>query len=196
MPFELNVISGLNHLGELIKESLNIQNDEAIAINCIGALRRIQVEERSATIRMLPSLNTRVMTIVEEEADFCNSRMDFLKCFKECLRLTTLYFEMLEESFPPTSNERLMLEREYSRSIIRILSCDDDIVDRDSECWESSVQWSERLQEASSLFGYSNDIVDDVEVLLKRYRSGWSLRLSESGHESGIYLTWKEDPVV
>ncbi|KAI5652946.1 hypothetical protein M9H77_30133 [Catharanthus roseus] len=196
VPFEFNVISGLNHLGELTKESLNIQNDEAIAINCIGALRRIQVEERSDMIKMLLSLNPRVVTIVEEEADFSNSRIDFVKCFEECLRFTTLYFEMLEESFPPTSNERLMLEREYSRSIIRILACDDDIVDGGSECRESGVQWSERLREASSPFRYSDDIVDDVKALLKRYRSGWSLRLPQSDHESGIYLTWKEDPVV
>jgi hypothetical protein len=32
--------------------------------------------------------------------------------------------------------------------------------------------------------------------LLKRYRAGWALVLPQGDHDSGIYLTWKEEPVV
>ncbi|KAL3506771.1 hypothetical protein ACH5RR_032153 [Cinchona calisaya] len=196
VPFEFNLISGLNHLGGLTKESLNIQDDEAVAINCIGALRRVRVEERNAIIGMFQSFRPRVVTIVEEEADFSSSKTDFVKCFEECLRYTTLYFEMLEESFPPTSNERLMLERECSRSIVRVLACDDETGEGDSECRERGVQWTERLRGAFLPLGYSDDVIDDVKALLKRYRTGWSLQPSQADHESGIYLTWKEEPVV
>lgn len=227
VPFEFNVVvitDGLNnHMGGITKESLNVQEDEAVAINCVGALRRVRVEQRSSVIRMLKSLHPRVVTIVEEEADFTNSRDDFVKCFEECLRFTTLYFDMLEDCFPPTSNERLMLERECSRSIVRVLACndDDDHEDNDdndetrhpdndvngdgadsSECRERGVQWSDRLREAAfSPVGYSDDVIDDVKALLKRYRAGWSLQLPQGGgsstdHEAGVYLTWKEEPVV
>ncbi|CDP03469.1 unnamed protein product [Coffea canephora] len=196
VPFEFNLISGLSHLGGLTKENLNIQDDEAIAINCIGALRRVQVEERTAVIQMFQSFQPRIVTVVEEEADFTSSKNDFVKCFEECLRFTTLYFEMLEESFPPTSNERLMLERECSRSIVRVLACDDEIGEGDSECRERGSQWTERLREAFSPVSYSDDVVDDVKALLKRYRTGWSLQPQQADHESGIYLAWKEEPVV
>ncbi|CAK9183288.1 unnamed protein product [Ilex paraguariensis] len=195
VPFEFRVISGLNHLGELTKEGLGVQEDEAIAVNCIGALRRVEVEQRATVIQMFQSLHPRVVTVVEEEGDFSSSRNDFVKCFEECLRFCTLYFEMLEESFVPTSNERLMLERECSRSIVRVLACEDDIGGGDCERRERGSQWSERLKEAFTPFGFSEDVVDDVKALLKRYRAGWSLVLAQ-GDNSGIYLAWKEEPVV
>ncbi|KAM1037067.1 hypothetical protein ACFX13_032660 [Malus domestica] len=213
VPFEINVISGLNNLGELTKEDLGVQEDEAVAVNCIGALRRVEVEERGAVIRMFQSLRPRVVTVVEEEADLFSSSVnhDFVKCFEECLRFYTLYFDMLEESFVPTSNERLMLERECSRSIVRVLGCDhhdhdDDKNGGECERRERGSQWSDRLKVAFSPVGFSDDVVDDVKALLKRYRAGWALVLpppqggGEGGgddiDQTGIYLTWKEEPVV
>ncbi|XVF65641.1 hypothetical protein PTKIN_Ptkin09bG0265400 [Pterospermum kingtungense] len=198
VPFEFNVISGLNHLGELTKEGLGVSDDEAIAVNCIGALRRVAVEERGAVIQMFQSLRPKVVTVVEEEADFSSTRYDFVSCFEECLRFYTLYFEMLEESFNPTSNEKLMLERECSRSIVRILACDNEEDNGDGgECErrERGSQWSDRLKEAFSPVGFSDDVVDDVKALLKRYKAGWAL-MQPHQDEIGLYLTWKEEPAV
>lgn len=210
VPFEFNVVSGLNHLGEITKDILNVQDDESVAINCIGALRRVAVEDRGPILRTFRSLRPKVVTIVEEDADFTNNRDDFVKCFEECLRFYTLYLEMLEESFPATSNERLMLERECSRSILRVLGCDDQSSsDGDCESRERGTQWSERLREAGfSPFSLNDDAVDDVKALLKRYKGGWALQVpqqagednttssSSSASASGIYLTWKDEPVV
>ncbi|KAF2300301.1 hypothetical protein GH714_011520 [Hevea brasiliensis] len=203
VPFEINVISGLNNLSELNQEGLGVQEDEAIAINCIGALRTVEIEERSSLIRMFQSLNPRVVTVVEEEADFTSSRYEFVKCFEECLRYYTLYFEMLEESFAPTSNERLMLERECSRSIVRVLACDHEENDGgggggECERRERGNQWCERLRDVLTPVGFSDDVVDDVKALLKRYRPGWSFMQPPQGDQegSGLYLTWKEEPVV
>ncbi|KAL5543199.1 hypothetical protein UlMin_010909 [Ulmus minor] len=214
VPFEFNVISGLNNLGELTKEGLGVQEDEAIAINCIGALRRVEINQREAVIGMFESLKPKIVTVVEEEADFSSTRSDFVKCFEECLRFYTLYFEMLEESFPPTSNEKLMLERECSRSIVRVLACDNNEVEEEieeeeennngrrsnsnggeSERREKGSQWCEKLMKSFSPFVFSDDVVDDVKALLKRYQSGWSLVLPNET-TSGIYLTWKEEPVI
>ncbi|XP_057727809.1 protein SHORT-ROOT-like [Arachis stenosperma] len=222
VPFEFNVINGLDRLGELTKESLGITNDEAIAVNCIGALRRIEVEERESAIRMFRSLNPKVVTVVEEEADFSSNRNDFVQCFEECLKFYGLYFEMLEESFPLTSNERLMLERDCSRSIVRVLACgggdeqnnndENNNKEEFEDCCERrerGTQWCEKLKKEFSGAKFSDDVVDDVKALLKRYRGGWSLVLpqqqqQEEGHNSnynnntlsGIFLTWKEEPVV
>ncbi|XP_062100779.1 protein SHORT-ROOT-like [Humulus lupulus] len=265
VPFEFNVISELGRLGELTRERLGIEDDEAVAVNCVGTLRRAEVEDREAAMRAFRSLKPRIVTVVEEEADFTTTRDDFVGCFEECLRFYTLYFEMLEESFAVTSNEKLMLERECSRGIIRVLACDDDQDQLDhhdqdmddpkeqddqnnknnnskdsnnnnikngmrrsttattwdcSERREKGKQWSERLKRGSFWpVGYSNDVLDDVKALLKRYRpSGWGLVHppqaigGEGGHQrqqerqllvydessstSGIYLKWKEEPVI
>lgn len=211
VPFEFNVVSGLTHLGEITKDALNVRDDESVAINCIGALRRVGVDERSAILRTFLTLRPKVVTVVEEHADFTHTRHDFVKCFEECIRFYTLYLEMLAESFPATSNERLMLERECSRSILRVLGCDDPSSnDGDSESRERGTQWSEKLRDAGfSPFTLNDDAVDDVKALLKRYKSGWALQppqqqagednttgTSSSSTSSGIYLTWKDEPVV
>ncbi|KAL1827013.1 hypothetical protein ACET3Z_005425 [Daucus carota] len=199
VPFEFNVVTGLNRLGGITKEGLGVHDDEAVAINCMGALRRVEVDERGAVIKMLRSLNPRVVTVVEEEADFCSPRNDFVKCFDESLRFYTLYFEMLEESFVPTSNERLMLERESARSMVRVLACDEDhntdTCGGDCERREKGKQWSERLKENFNQYSFSDDCIDDVKALLKRYRPGWSL-VQPQESDLGLYLTWKEEPMV
>ncbi|XP_073136041.1 protein SHORT-ROOT-like [Henckelia pumila] len=202
VPFQFKVMSGLNRLGDLTKEGLGVRDDEALAVNCIGALRKVHVEERMDVIKMIQTLRPRVVTIVEEEADFSTNRNDFVKCFEECLRFYTAYFDMLEESFPTTSNEKLMLERECSRTIVRVLACDDDEsrdhAGGDNERRERGIQWVERLRGSGfSSVGYSDDVMDDIKALLKRYRAGWSYVLpTGSVDDSGIYLSWKQEPVV
>ncbi|KAM6566720.1 hypothetical protein CsatA_025848 [Cannabis sativa] len=287
VPFEFNVVSELSRLGELTRERLGIQDDEAVAVNCVGTLRRAEVEDREAAMRAFLSLKPRIVTVVEEEADFTSTREDFVGCFEECLRFYTLYFDMLEESFGRTSNEKLMLERECSRGIVSVLACDDDqdyedqsldhqYHDQQMNCgpgeegnddqnndnnsnndindsnnnnnnfkdgrtrrrtnttstWDCSErrekgkQWSEKLKRGSFRpVGYSDDVLDDVKALLKRYPPGWGLvhhqpqsiingpdqRQQEqqerqllvyddsnsiTSASAGIYLTWKEEPVV
>lgn len=243
VPFELNMVSEPTSGTRLTREALGVRDDEAVAVNCVGALRRAGLEEREAVMRVLRSLKPKVVTVVEEEANMVTATAaavalgnddelgkGFVGLFEECLRFYTLYFEMLEESFAPTSNEKLMLERECSRGIVRALACDDDDDDQinegddsggregdenhavvndggrkgwDYERREKGQQWCERMKKALfSPVGYSDDVVDDVKALLKRYPSGWGLVLpqrqqqQQQNDQYGIYLTWKEEPVV
>ncbi|XP_054811714.1 protein SHORT-ROOT-like [Prosopis cineraria] len=197
VPFELKVMSGLNHLGELTRDGLGVHEDEAVAVNCVGALRRVRAEERGGVIAMFRSLNPRVVTVVEEEADFLSNRDDFVEAFEECLRFFSLYFEMLEESFGATSNERLMLERECSRNIVRVLACGVD-EEEEAERSERGRQWSQRLKQEFRPLAFSDDVLDDVKALLRRYRPGWSLAVPspDDVFSSGIYLNWKDEPVI
>ncbi|XP_047978172.1 protein SHORT-ROOT-like [Salvia hispanica] len=183
VPFELSVVADLS------KDSLTVREGEAVAVNCVGALSPNLIET-------MKWVNPKVVTVVEEEADFSSNRDDFVECFEECLRFHTVYFDMLEESFAATSNEKLMLERECLRSIVRVLACDgDDKVEEHER--ERGRQWSERLREAGfSAVAHSEDVVDDVRALLKRYRAGWSLVAAAEDDQTGIFLAWKEEPVV
>lgn len=80
--FEFREVSRLNRLGELKKDELGIHEDEATAMNCIQGLGGVLVDKRVSVIHMMQSLRSRVVTVVEEEADFLSSlKVDFLKCF-------------------------------------------------------------------------------------------------------------------
>ncbi|XP_057546448.1 protein SHORT-ROOT-like [Amaranthus tricolor] len=195
VPFKFNVIGGLDHLDEIKKEDLGIQDGEAIVVNCIQALQRVQEEKRSVVIDTIRSLNPSIVTIVEEEIDLTNTKNDFLMCFEECFRFYKLYFEMLEESFLPISNERLKLERLRSRQIVKILACD---IDSGEEYWRpnKASQWTKKLKEAFSPFHFNEEIIGDVQALLRRYNTSWDLALPQRNDQVGIHLKWKDENVV
>ncbi|CAL9179391.1 unnamed protein product [Musa hybrid cultivar] len=192
VPFEFRVVSIASTLGQLTEEELGLRKDEAVVVNCVGALRRVRVEERDAFMRMLCALRPRVVTVVEEEADFTTSKGDLVACFEQCVKFYSIFLGMLEESFSPTSNERFLLEKECSRSILGVLACNGGGV---SERREKASQWCERLTEAFSPTAFNDDVIGDLEALLERYREGWSL-VPAKGNAAGLYLTWKAEPVV
>jgi hypothetical protein len=74
---------------------------------------------------------------------------------------------------------------------------DDEDGGDDCEKREKGTQWFERLKNEFSPSGFSDDVVDDVKALLKRYQSGWSLVVPQGDdNQTGIYLKWKEEAVV
>lgn len=197
VPFKFHVIGGLDCLKEMKKEDLGLKDGEVVVVNCIQALQRVQVENREAVIDMIQSIRPSIVTIVEEEVDLTTTRSDFGKCFEECLRFYRLYFDMLEESFLPISNERLKLERNQSRKIVKALAC--EIGEIGEEYWrpEKASQWSKKLKQAFIPYHFNDEIVGDVQALLRRYKASWDLDLPQKDYgEVGIHLKWRDEPVV
>ncbi|EPS68796.1 hypothetical protein M569_05970 [Genlisea aurea] len=188
VPFEFDVIDGLMN-----KDSLKVRNDEALIVNCIGALRGLELDERKPLIRTIKSLAPKVVTAVEEELDFSSSKRNLVERFEGCFRFYTLYLDMLEDCFPATSEEKLILERECSRTIMRLVCRDDRVGEGETKKEENEVHWSGLFRDSGfSTIAYSTDVMDDVKALIKKHRSGWSM-VCESW---GMYLTWKDEPVV
>ncbi|XP_009618167.1 protein SHORT-ROOT [Nicotiana tomentosiformis] len=197
VPFKFNVIHHMGNLSELDVGALDIKEDEALAINCIGALHSVSPagNRRDYLISLFRRLQPRIVTIVEEEADLDVGvdGFDFVKGFQECLRWIRVYFESLDDSFPKTSNERLMLERQAGRSIVDLLACPPS---ESMERRETGAKWSHRLHAGGfSPVLYSDEVCDDVRALLRRYKEGWSMTQC-GGDSAGIFLSWKEQPVV
>ncbi|KAG6498980.1 hypothetical protein ZIOFF_038736 [Zingiber officinale] len=193
VPLEFRAIAA----PALHPEKFELREGEVVAVNCVGALRRAGCgDSRDSFLRAAAALRPRVLTVVEDKVDF-GATGEFMESFEECLWFYDSYFDMLEESFPATCNERLALERECFRSLVGLLACEggtDAVVDGEQR--ERGRQWCRRLERCGfKTFNISDDIIDDLKVLLKRYRPGWSLLLVE-GETLGMYLTWKENPVV
>nr|AUG84360.1 SHORT-ROOT protein [Dimocarpus longan] len=195
VPFKFNVVHHTGDLCDLNLAELDIRNDEALAINCIGALHTITAvdDRRDILISNLRRLQPRIITVVEEEADLDVGidGLEFVNGFQECLKWFRVYFESLEDSFSRTSNERLMLERAAGRSIMDLVACPpSDSIERR----ESATRWSQRLHAAGfSPSVLSDEVCDDVRALLRRYKEGWSMA---QGPDAGIFLSWKDQKVV
>lgn len=192
VPFEFNVIHHVGDLSDFDYNQILIQSDEALAINLNGTIRSVTNHRRDYLLSMFRSMNPKIMTIVEEEADLDvgYSGLEFIRGFEECLRWFRVYFESLDESFPITSNERLMLERDAGRAVMDLVACSPE---NSVERREKAERWSSRLRGSGfESFSYSEDGIDNVWALLRRYRDGWSTAETVAG----MFLMWKETPVV
>ncbi|KAE8704857.1 Protein SHORT-ROOT 2 [Hibiscus syriacus] len=195
VPFKFNVIHHAGDICDLDLSKLDVKENEALAINCVGTLHSIGAVDnrRDMMISNFKKLQPRIITVVEEEADFDVGvdGLDFVKGFQECLRWFRVYFEALDESFPKTSNERLMLERAAGRAIVELVACSPS---QSIERREPAARWSRRFR--GSGFGpavLSDEVCDDVRALLRRYKEGWSMAQCS---DAGIFLSWKDQPVV
>ncbi|GMI86503.1 SHOOT GRAVITROPISM 7, ENDODERMAL-AMYLOPLAST LESS 1, SHORT ROOT [Hibiscus trionum] len=195
VPFKFNVIHHAGDLCDIDLSELDIKEDEALAINCVGTLHSITAVDnrRDTVISNFRRLQPRIITVVEEEADLYVGvdGLDFVKGFQECLRWFRVYFEALDESFNRTSNEKLMLERAAGRAIVDLVACSPS---ESSESREPATRWSRRLHASGfSPVGLSDEVCDDVRALLRRYKEGWSMAECP---DAGIFLSWKDQVVV
>ncbi|XP_068657515.1 protein SHORT-ROOT-like [Aristolochia californica] len=200
VPFKFNALHHAGDLSDLNFDDLDIREDEALAVNCVGTLHTIASGGgRDSVLAAIRRLRPKIVTIVEDEADLdVGADGDhFLSGFQECLRWFSLYLESLDESFPRTSNERLMLERAAGRALVDLIACSPSDSD---ERRETAARWSRRLRgEGLTPAPFSSDVEDDVRALLRRYQEGWSMTSpggSEEDGDPGIFLAWKDQPVV
>ncbi|GAB2282712.1 hypothetical protein Dimus_017251 [Dionaea muscipula] len=195
VPFKFSIIYHDSDISELDLARLDVHDDEALAINLVNSLHSVSPldSHRDTVLASLRSLQPRIVTVVEEEADLDLGLdgVEFVSGFQECLRWFRVYLEALDESFPRTSNERLMLERAAGRALMDLLACPrSDSVERR----EVAHRWSRRLHGCGLRpVGYSDEVSDDVRALLRRYKEGWSMSQSS---DAGIFLSWKDEPVV
>ncbi|KAL5556790.1 hypothetical protein UlMin_039026 [Ulmus minor] len=204
VPFKFNFIHHFGDLSEFNLGDLDLRDDEALAINCLNSLHSVAAvgNSRDFLLSAFRNLRPRLITVVEEEADLDigPDGIEFVNGFQECLRWFRVYFEALDESFPRTNNERLMLERAAGRAIVDLVACSPE---ESIERREAANRWSRRLHGAGfSPVAFSDEVCDDVRALLRRYKEGWAMTQgSESasgsgGSLAGIFLSWKEQPVV
>lgn len=195
VPFKFNVIHHTGDLSDLNLSLLHIQDDEALAINLNGSFRSVINNRRDYLLSTFRSLNPKIITVVDEEADFSygTEGFEFVRGFQECLRWFRVYFEALDESFSKTSNERLMLERAAGRAIMDLVACSPN---ESMERREIAPRWSGRFHANGFIpVSYSDEVCDDVRALLRRYREGWSMAPPDTA-AAGMFLTWKDTPVV
>lgn len=97
--------------------------NEILAVNCVLYLHRMLIDRDrlSLFLRKIKSLNPKVVTLAENEAN--HNHPVFLSRFEEALKYYTAVFDSLEATLPPNSRERMTVEQVwFGREIKDILS--------------------------------------------------------------------------
>lgn len=217
VPFRFSVV----HHPDPDLSTLDLDNivscdsSTALAVNCVNSLHCVSpsARRRETLLAKIRRLRPRIVTVVEEEAELDFDEEDeegFVKGFREGLRFFSAYFDSLEDSFPKTSNERLALERAAGRAMVDLVACS---AGQSTERRETAKGWSRKMRMAGfTPLAFSDDLVDDLRALLRRYKEGWSMRVAATTEEAdesssggggggggaaaGMLLTWREEAVV
>lgn len=194
VPFKFKPIFHSGDVSDINFAQLGVKTGEAVAVNCVGALRSVAPvgNRRDFLISLFRGLRPRIITVVEEEADLAGGGVDLVKDVQECLRWFSVYFDSLAGSFPTASNEQLAIERAAGLAVVDLLAREPaESVERR----ETAARWARRLHGGGfNAVSFSEDVNDDVRALLRRYKEGWTV--TEDGDGAGIFLAWKEQPVV
>ncbi|KGN61999.1 protein SHORT-ROOT isoform X3 [Cucumis sativus] len=197
IPFKFKPIFHYGDVSHFDFTNLPLKHDEAVAVNCSGALRSVAPlqNRRDFLISLFRSLRPKIITVVEEEADLNahGGADDFVKHLQECLRWFRLYFDSLDGSFPVVTDERLMLERAAGRAVVDLLARG---LAESVERRETAARWVRRMHDGGfKPVSFSEDVNDDVRALLRRYKDGWTV-MDGDGAGAGMFLAWKGQPVV
>lgn len=187
IPFDLAVLQQPD-IEKLDARSLDLRQGEALIINSNHSLHHTSERQHEQLMALFQGLKPKSIIVVEDEVDLASSNL--MDCFREAFKFYSMFFESLDTSFPRISNERLMIERTAARKIVAALSSEDHTnIKRQETC----AQWGFRMEQAGfAAKPLKDEVVDDVQALLKRYKPGWSLCRGELG----VFLSWKNQNAI
>ncbi|CAM5999251.1 unnamed protein product [Sphagnum balticum] len=197
LPFEFIPLIHQN-LDSLRPTMLRLRSGEALAVNCMLQLHTLLDEEGTGALEfflgMLHSLNPRVVTLAEREAN-TNPFADALEHYK-------FLFESLEATLPRTSLERTQVEqlwfwKEISNIVAATREGQESSSSLDSRVvrYQKFDQWRIFMETAGfQLLPTSKFALDQARLLLRLHYPSEGYRLVED--DAGcLLLGWKNDPL-
>ncbi|KAL6136835.1 hypothetical protein ACLB2K_062130 [Fragaria x ananassa] len=193
VPFEFNVIENSSSfellLSQLNPTSLNLDDDEALVVNCQNWLRYLSDDEgssnsaRNTFLTMIRCLNPRIIVVVDEDSDLSSPSLS--SRITTCFNYLWIPFDSLETFLPKDSNQRMEYEFDIGQKIENIIGFEG--VQR-IERLESGVTASQRMRNAGFLSSpFCEETVGEVKPLLDEHASGWGMKREEEM----LVLTWK-----
>ncbi|KAL6883392.1 hypothetical protein ACP4OV_010806 [Aristida adscensionis] len=193
LPFQFNAVPAASHEVEL--EHLDIRPGEVIAVNFAYQLHHVPDESvsvenhRDRIIRMIRSINPRVVTLVEQESN--TNTAPFFPRYLETLDYYTAMFESIDVALPRDDRRRISAEQHcVARDIVNLIACEGaERVERH----EPYGKWKARFQMAGFRpYPLSSVVNGTIKTLLQSYNSYY--RLEE--RDGVLYLGWKQRVLV
>lgn len=195
IPFQFNLINN-NDVASIDPSTLNLEDDEALVINCQHWLRYVSNEEddgddddgrcfsrRDDFIQMTRNLNPRIVVVVDEDSDM--SATSLTSRIAACFNYFWIPFDALETFLSKDSAQRLEYEADIGQRIENIVGFEGC---QRLERLESCGKVSERMRKGGYVNApFCDDVAAEVKALLAEQASGWGMKREEGA----LMLTWK-----
>lgn len=193
IPIEFHEISSF--APEVTPAMLMVRPGEALVVNFPLQLHHTPDESvdvtnpRDGLLRMVKSLNPKVVTLVEQESN--TNTTPFLTRFEETLDVYLAMFESIDVALPREQKERINVEQHcLARDIVNIIACEGR--DRE-ERHELFGKWKSRFTMAGfrqyPLSSYVNSVIGS---LLKSYSDDYNL----VERDGALLLGWKQRNLI
>uniref|UniRef100_A0A0D6R702 Uncharacterized protein n=1 Tax=Araucaria cunninghamii TaxID=56994 RepID=A0A0D6R702_ARACU len=187
VPFRFSAIP--KKIADVEPWMLDIKPEEALAVNFAFQLHHMPDESvstknpRDRLLRMVKSLNPKVVTVVEQEVN--TNTAPFLPRFIEALNYYSAVFESLDATLPRESRERMNVEKQcLARDIVNIVACEGaDRIER----YELAGKWRARLTMAGfNVYPLGASVTSIIKSELQAYCNRYNLK-EEGG---SLYFGW------
>lgn len=198
IPFQFNVMDHIspNKPISIDPSSLNLQQDEALVINCQHWLRYLSNEphenkndnnnscsSRDDFISATKCLNPQIVVVVDEDAD--TSSLSLTSRITASFNYLWIPFDALETFLPKDSMQRLEYEADIGQRIENIIGFEGC---QRMERSESCGKVSERMRNGGYLSAaFCEEATAEVKALLAEQANGWGMKREEDA----LVLTWK-----
>ncbi|KAL3576764.1 hypothetical protein D5086_022047 [Populus alba] len=180
---------------DVTKEMFDLRPGEALAVNFPLELHHTPDESvdvnnpRDGLLRMIKSLNPKVVTLVEQESN--TNTTPFLTRFVETLNYYLAMFESIDVRLPRNQKERISVEQHcLARDIVNVIACEGK---EREERHELFGKWKSRFMMAGfrqcPLSSYVNSV---IRSLLRCYSEHYTL----VEIDGAMLLGWKDRNLI
>lgn len=193
LPFEFQAVSSRTSL--ITPSMLKCRPGEALVVNFAFQLHHMPdesvstVNERDQLLRMVKSLNPKIVTVVEQDVN--TNTTPFFPRFVEAYNYYSAVFESLDATLPRESQDRMNVERQcLARDIVNIVACDgEDRIER----YEVAGKWRARMAMAGFTSSpLSSHVTESISELIRQYCDRYKMK-QEMG---ALHFGWEDKNLI
>ncbi|XP_062099018.1 scarecrow-like protein 1 [Humulus lupulus] len=193
VPFKFQAVASRTSL--VTPSMLDRQPGEALVVNFAFQLHHMPdesvstINERDQLLRMVKSLNPKLVTVVEQDVNTNTS--PFFPRFIEAYNYYSAVFESLDATLPRESPDRTNVERQcLARDIVNIIACEGE---ERIERYEVAGKWRARMAMAGfTSCPMSSNVVDSIRELIRQYCDRYKIK-DEMG---SLLFGWEDKSLI
>ncbi|CAI0395873.1 unnamed protein product [Linum tenue] len=174
---------------------LDCRPGEALIVNFAFQLHHMPdesvstVNERDQLLRMVKSLNPKLVTVVEQDVN--TNTTPFLPRFVEAYNYYSAVYESLDVTLPRESQDRINVERQcLARDIVNVVACEGK---ERIERYEVAGKWRARMTMAGFMPRVMGpNVVDMIRKLIKEYCDRYTLK----EEMSALHFGWEDKSLI